>query len=120
MQDTSLNGLTKDNKIKKKREYGIDKYVGIYKANYENKTKEETIFGGTTLDRKNGNIIKLKIKVKKESGNIKIISNEGTESEVLINDTGDIEKTVNVKGKNYFLKVKVTNFTGNVKIVVAE
>ena len=112
LQDTSLNGLTKDNKLEGKREYGIDKYVGIYKANYENKTKEETIFGGTTLDRKNGNIIKLKIKVKKESGNIEIISNEGTESEVLINDTGDIEKTVNVKGKSYFLKVKVTNFTG--------
>lgn len=117
LQDISLNGLTKDNKLEGKRKYGIDEYVGTYKANYNSKTKEETIFGGTTLDRKNGNNVKLKIKVEKQSGNIEIISNEGTESKVLINDTGEIEKTVDVKEKSYYLKVKVTNFTGNVKIV---
>lgn len=117
LQDTSPNGLTKDNKLEGKREYGIDEYVGLYKANYNDKTKEETIFGGTTLDRKNGNTIKLKIKVEKQSGNIEIINNEGTESEVLINDTGEIEKTVDVKEKSYYLKVKVTNFTGNLEIV---
>lgn len=117
LQDISLNGLTKDSKLEGNREYGIDEYVGSYEANYNNTTKEETIFGGTTLDRKNGNTIKLKIKVKKQSGNIEIISNGGTECEVLINDTGEIEKTVNVKEKSYYLKVKVTNFTGNVEIV---
>ena len=117
LQDTSTNGLTKDNKLEGKREYGIDEYVGTYTAYYNNKTKEETIFGGTVLDRKNGNTIKLKIKVEKQSGNIEIISNEGTESEVLINDTGEIEKTVDVKEKSYYLKVKVTDFTGNVEIV---
>ena len=117
LQDTSTNGLTKDNKLEGKREYGIDEYVGSYKANYNDKTKEETIFGGTTLDRKNGNTIKLKIKVEKQSGNIEIISNEGTESEVLIKDTGEIEKTIDVKEMSYYLKVKVTNFTGNVEIV---
>lgn len=117
LQDTSPNGLTKDNKLEGTREYGIDEYVGLYKANYNDKTKEETIFGGTTLDRKNGNTIKLKIKVEKQSGNIEIISTEGTKSEVLINDTGELEKTVDVKEKSYYLKVKVTNFTGNVEIV---
>lgn len=117
LQDISLDGLTKDSKLEGNREYGIDEYVGSYKANYNNKTKEETIFGGTTLDRKNGNTVNLKIKVKKQSGNIEIISNEGTDSEVLIDDTGEIEKTVNVKEKSYYLKVKVTNFTGNVEIV---
>ena len=117
LQDISLGGLTKDSKLEGNREYGIDEYVGSYKANYNNKTKEETIFGGTTLDRKNGNTVNLKIKVKKQSGNIEIISNEGTDSEVLIDDTGEIEKTVNVKEKSYYLKVKVTNFTGNVEIV---
>ena len=117
LQDTSPNGLTKDNKLEGTREYGIDEYVGLYKANYNDKTKEETIFGGTTLDRKNGNTIKLKIKVEKQNGNIEIISTEGTESEVLINDSGEIEKTVDVKEKSYYLKVKVTNFTGNVEIV---
>lgn len=117
LQDTSINGLTKDNKLEGKREYGIDEYVGTYTANYKNKTKEETIFGGTTLNRENGNTITIKIKVEKQSGNIEIISNSGTESEVLIKDTGEIEKTVDVKEKSYYLKVKVTDFTGNIEIV---
>jgi len=117
LQDTSTNGLTKDDKLEGKREYGIDEYVGTYTAYYNNKTKEETVFGGTVLERKNGNTIKLKIKVEKQNGNIQIISNEGTENEILINDTGEIEKTVDVKEKSYYLKVKVTNFTGNVEIV---
>lgn len=117
LQDTSVNGLTKDNKLEGKREFGIDEYVGIYTAFYNNKTKEETVFGGTTLDRKEGNTITLKIKVEKQSGNIEIISNAGTESEILINDTGKIKKTVDVKEKSYYLKVKVTDFTGNVEIV---
>ena len=117
LQDTSVNGLTKDNKLEGKREFGIDEYVGTYTAFYNNKTKEETVFGGTTLDRKEGNTITLKIKVEKQSGNIEIISNAGTESEILINDTGEIEKTVDVKEKSYYLKVKVTDFTGNVEIV---
>ena len=118
LKDTSTNGLTKDNKLEGKRDFGIDEYVGPYMANYNNKTKEETIFGGTVLDRENGNTISLKIKVEKQSGSIEIINNSGTESEVLINDTGEIEKTVDVKGKSYYLKIKVTDFTGNVEIVV--
>lgn len=117
LQDTSTNDLTKDDKLEGKREYGIDEYVGTYTAYYNNKTKEETVFGGTVLERKNGNTIKLKIKVEKQNGNIQIISNEGTENEILINDTGEIEKTVDVKEKSYYLKVKVTNFTGNIEIV---
>ena len=117
LQDIAPNGLTKDSKLKGKREFGIDKYVGIYNANYVDDTKEETIFGGTTLNRKEGNSVKLKIKVKKKKGNIEIISNEGTTSVILINDTGEIEKTINVKEKSYYLKIKVMNFTGNVEII---
>ena len=117
LQETSTNGLKKDKKLEGKREFGIDEYVGTYTAYYNNKTKEETVFGGTVLERKNGNTIKLKIKVEKQSGNIEIISNAGTESEILINNTGEIEKTVDVKEKSYYLKIKVTDFTGNIKIV---
>lgn len=117
LQDIAPNGLTKDSKLKGKREFGIDKYVGVYNANYVDDTKEETIFGGTTLNRKEGNSVKLKIKVKKKKGNIEIISNEGTTSVILINDTGEIEEMVNVKEKSYYLKIKVINFTGNVEII---
>lgn len=51
--------------MRRKNLLGIDKYIGTYKANYENNTGEEIIFGGTTLHRKNGDHIKLKIVVEK-------------------------------------------------------
>jgi len=116
LQDVSSLRITSDQKILGERNFGIDEYVGTYKANYSNETNEETIFGGTALDRKNGNIIKLKIKVYKQSGDIEIINKLGTENEILISDAGEIEKTINVKEKSYYLIIKTTNFTGNVDI----
>lgn len=117
LKNTSTIGLSKENKLEGERQFGIDEYVGTYKANYNNKTKEETIFGGTVLEREYGNTITLKIKVEKQSGSIEIINNLGTDSEVLINDTGETEKTIDVKEKSFYLKVKVTDFTGNIEIV---
>src|SRR5699024_9718610 len=117
LQDFSSLGITSDNKIQGERTFGIDEYVGTYKANYNNTTKEETIFGGTALDRENGNTIKLKIKVDKQNGDIEIINKLGTENEILISDTGEIEKTIDVKEKSYYLIIKTNNFTGNVDIV---
>ena len=134
LQDVSSLGITSDNKIQGERTFGIDEYVGTYKiqgertfgideyvgtykANYNNTTKEETIFGGTALDRENGNTIKLKIKVDKQNGDIEIINKLGTENEILISDTGEIEKTIDVKEKSYYLIIKTNNFTGNVDIV---
>ena len=117
LKNTSTIGLSKENKLEGERQFGIDEYVGTYKASYNNKTKEETIFGGTVLEREYGNTITLKIKVEKQSGSIEIINNLGTDSEVLIKDTGETEKTIDVKEKSFYLKVKVTDFTGNIEIV---
>ena len=41
----------------------------------------------------------------------------GTGNEILISDTGEIEKTIDVKEKSYYLIIKTNNFTGNVDIV---
>ena len=117
LQDVSSLGITSDNKIQGERTFGIDEYAGTYKANYNNITKEETIFGGTALDRENGNTIKLKIKVYKQNGDIEIINKLGTKNEILISDTGEIEKTIDVKEKSYYLIIKTNNFTGNVDIL---
>ena len=117
LQDVSSLGITNDSKIQGKRTFGIDEYVGIYKASYKNTTKKETIFGGTALNRENGNTIKLKIKVDKQNGDIEIVNKLGTENEILISDTGEIEKTIDVKEKSYYLIIKTNNFTGNVDIL---
>ena len=62
LQNFCVAGLSKDKDIEGKRVFGTDKYVGTYKAEYDNVTSEETIFGGTALYRENGDQIRLKIK----------------------------------------------------------
>lgn len=116
LQSFGLKGISKDKELQGKREFGTDKYVGTYNANYDNYTGEETIFGGTALNRKNGDHISLKIKLEKESGNIDVINKLGNSETSLISDTGEYEDIIYIKGMSYYLTIKLNNFKGNVSI----
>lgn len=109
--------LTKDNDLIGKRSFGIDHYTGTYVSNYENSTKNEIIFGGTTLNRDEGNI-HIKIYLEKASGEITIKMNLNEEEKILTKDSGLYEFDFNVKsGSNYFV-IDTNNFTGNVDILI--
>ena len=109
--------LTKDNDLIGKRSFGIDHYTGTYVSNYENSTKNETIFGGTTLNRDEDNI-HIKIYLEKVSGEITIKMNLKEEEKVLTKDSGLYEFDFNVKsGSNYFV-IDTNDFTGNVDILI--
>ena len=60
LQSFDFAGISKEKDLQGKRIFGTDKYIGTYKAEYDNITSEETIFGGTALNRKNGDKIKNK------------------------------------------------------------
>ncbi len=117
IQSFDTAGLTSNLKLKGKRKYGVDKYVGTYLANYDNYSGEETIFGGTAISRKNGEHIKLKIKIEKESGNINIVAKLGNNETTLISDTGEYEDNIYVEGVSYYLTLKLDNFKGNIDII---
>lgn len=109
--------LTKDNDLIGKRSFGIDHYTGTYVSNYENSTKNEIIFGGTTLNRDEDNI-HIKIYLEKASGEITIKMNLKEEEKILTKDSGLYEFDFNVKsGSNYFV-IDTNNFTGNVDILI--
>ena len=109
--------LTKDNDLIGKRSFGIDHYTGTYVSNYENSTKNETIFGGTTLNRDEDNI-HIKIYLEKVSGEITIKMNLNEEEKILTKDSGLYEFDFNVKsGSNYFV-IYTNDFTGNVDILI--
>ena len=108
--------LTKDNNLIGKRSFGIDHYTGTYVSNYEKSTKNETIFGGTTLNRDEDNI-HIKIYLEKVSGEITIKMNLKEEEKVLTKDSL-YEFDFNVKsGSNYFV-IDTNDFTGNVDILI--
>ena len=116
LQSFDFAGLSKDKDLEGERSFGIDKYVGTYKAEYDNVTSEETIFGGTALNRKNGNHIKLKIKVEKQSGSINVIAKLGNNEISLINENGEYEDNLYIEGESYYLTIKLDNFKGNIDI----
>ncbi|MCI8309973.1 MAG: hypothetical protein HFJ45_07400 [Clostridia bacterium] len=117
IQSFDTAGLTSNWQLKGKRKYGIDKYVGTYVASYDNYSAEETIFGGTALNRKNGSHIKVKIKVEKENGNIDVIAKLGNNETTLINNTGEYEDNIYVEGVSYYLMIKLDDFKGNIDII---
>lgn len=109
--------LTKDNDLIGKRSFGIDHYTGTYVSSYENITKKETIFGGTTLNRDDDNI-HIKIYLEKVSGEITIKMNLNEEEKILTKDSGLYEFDFNVKsGSNYFV-IDTNDFTGNVDVLI--
>ena len=109
--------LTKDNDLIGKRSFGIDHYTGTYVSSYENITKKETIFGGTTLNRDDDNI-HIKIYLEKVSGEITIKMNLVQEEKILTKDSGLYEFDFNVKsGSNYFV-IDTNDFTGNVDVLI--
>ena len=117
LQSFDFVGLSKDKDLKGERNFGVDKYVGTYKAKYDNYTGTEDIFGGTTLHRKNGDHIKLTIKVEKQTGNINVISKLGENELSLISDDGEYEDTIYIDGMSYYLSINLENFTGNIYVI---
>ena len=59
LQSIGDKGLTDDKDLQGKREFGIDSYVGNYTADYDDFSGNEIIFGGTALERDNGNKIEI-------------------------------------------------------------
>lgn len=109
--------IIKRQRYRRKKSFGTDKYVGTYKAEYDNVTSEETIFGGTALYRENGDHIRLKIKVEKQSGNINVIAKLGYNEKTLIDDTGEYEDNIYIEGVSYYLTIKLDDFKGNIDII---
>lgn len=116
LQSFDFAGLSKDKDLEGQRSFGIDKYVGTYKAEYDNVTSEETIFGGTALNRKNGEYVNVKIKIEKESGSINVIAKLGNNEISLINENGEYEDNLYIEGESYYLTIKLDNFKGNIDI----
>ena len=117
LQSFDFAGISKEKDLQGKRSFGTDKYIGTYKAEYDNITSEEAIFGGTALNRKNGDHVKLKIKVEKQSGNINVIAKLGENKTTLIDDTGKYEDNIYIEGVSYYLTIKLDNFKGNIDII---
>ena len=76
------------------------------------------MFGGTILKRKGRSHIDIKIKLERQSGEIKIINRLGEEDILAIENTGDYENSIYIEGISYYLIVESNNFEGNLNVVI--
>lgn len=110
--------LTKDNSLKGIRNFGIDHYVGTYKVEYKNFSGKEILFGGTTIERKKDNNIKINIEVNDSKGNLEIIMNTKNNEQVLATKDGIYEYEFNVQDGSNYLLIAGTKYSGKINIEI--
>ncbi len=114
----SDNILTKDERLVGDRVFGVDHYVGSYKANYKDFSREEILFGGTTVERKNGGVVHVKLTIKGESGKVSVIARMKGEDIVLGDKNAIYEVDLNVLDGGNFIIVKGDKFSGILKLEI--
>ena len=119
LQAVGDNGLTNNNDLQGRRNLGADSYVGTYEADYENFSGEEVLFGGTALERDDGNEIKISCNMDKTSGTLKLILQTGTnDPEVLCDTETSYSETIELPSASNYIIVEAENFTGSLDLTI--
>lgn len=114
---TGKIALTEDGSLQGNRMIGEDNYTGSYKADYNNYSDTEILFGGTALERESGDTVKITCSLDIDSGEAIIFLRSGAEEPVaLLNDTGEYTATLDVSGNSTYIGVWGDNYTGSVSI----
>lgn len=114
---TGKIALTEDGSLQGNRIIGEDNYTGSYKADYNNYSDTEILFGGTALERESGDTVKITCSLDIDNGEAIIFLRSGAEEPVaLLNDTGEYTATLDVSGNSTYIGVWGDNYTGSVSI----
>ncbi len=119
--------LTEDKNLKGERESGIDDYVGSYEAEYARFNGKEYIFGGTLMERENGNTLTVTYSLNIKSGTAALYWLGSTDEHIIFGNKEEhmiaemtaedvYEFTFNA-GDN-FIVLKGDDFTGSLSLKV--
>lgn len=112
-------GLSSDKELQGKRVFGDDNYTGTYKAEYNNFSDSETLFGSTALERNNGNELKIDCKLSIQSGVAKVLLKAGSnEAQTLYESSGDYTDKINLQSGSNYISVEGENFTGSIELEI--
>ena len=120
IQSFSKHALTKDKDLKGEKEEGVDAYTGTYTAAYDGFNGKEFIFGGTALERENGNHLKVTYTLTIEEGTAELYWIAGNDEYTIADDSTEDTKEYTISaGDNYFI-LKGENFSGSLKLTVED
>lgn len=110
-------GVSGDKDLKGARTTGNDSYTGVYQADYDKFTGEETVFGGTGKETS----IHLTCTIENMSGIGKILVANGSDAKRAVPVTdGAIDQTYDVEGTSFYVYVTGDQFTGTVNLTSKE
>lgn len=109
--------LTDDFRLKGVRKYGIDHYTGNYKANYNKFTGTEYLFGGTSINRENGNKVIITCDINSKKGSAKLILLSGSNGpKILCKPNDNYSKTITLPAGGNYIGIECNSFSGTVKL----
>lgn len=109
--------LTSENSLQGERITGIDNYVGTYFAEYKDFSKTEYIFGGTDIERENGNDLSVTCTLKIDNGTAKVFWASGNEEPIiLIQADGTYNETITLPSGGNYIGIECDGFTGSIEL----
>lgn len=118
LQHFSEYALTKDRDLIGYKTKGEDTYTGSYTAEYDGFNGKEYLFGGTGLERDNGNDLTITYKLQVTSGSAKLFwLDKDDESIITEADSADTDSITLNEGDHY-LVFEGENFSGALRVTV--
>lgn len=118
MQAFSRNALTKEEALQGQKQRGDDAYTGTYTAVYDAFTGKELIFGGTALERENGNRLNVTYTLTIEEGSAKLYWIAGGDTCLIANDNSENTITYTLSPGDNYIVLKGENFSGALTLTV--
>ena len=100
------------------RENGVDEYTGSYEAEYENFNGEEFLFGGTALERKDGNSLKVTYKLEITEGTAALYWLAAGEQYTIASEGAEDVYEFTISAGDNYIVLKGKDFSGTLTMTV--
>lgn len=120
IQSFSKHALTKEKDLQGEKTKGVDEYTGTYTATYDGFNGKEFIFGGTALDRENGNHLQVTYKLTIEDGSAELNWIAGNDEYSVANVNSEDTKEYTISSDDNYIVLKGDNFSGSLELTVKD
>lgn len=120
IQSFSKHALTKDKDLQGEKTKGDDSYTGTYVATYDGFNGKEFIFGGTALNRENGNHLQVTYKLTIEEGSAELNWIAGNDEYSVANSDSEDTKEYTISSGDNYIVLKGENFRGSLELTLKD
>lgn len=120
IQSFSKHALTKEKDLQGEKTKGVDEYTGTYTATYDGFNGKEFIFGGTALDRENGNHLQVTYKLTIEDGSAELNWIAGNDEYSVANVSSEDTQEFTISSGDNYIVLKGENFRGSLELTVKD